>query len=64
MLKKLTFIVGGVLLAGAVHAQDILNKKSGNVHMLNKGEVHIRAKDPHYAWPGPDEAQKEFQYKS
>lgn len=60
MLQKLTFIVGGVLLAGAAHAQDFLNKESGNVRMLNNGEVLIQAKDPHYASPGPDEAQKEF----
>lgn len=28
-----------------------------DVRMLDNGEVHIRAKDPDYASPGPDEAQ-------
>jgi xylan 1,4-beta-xylosidase len=28
------------------------------VRMLQNGELHIRAKDPDYASPGPDEAQK------
>jgi len=31
-----------------------------DVRMLDNGEIHIRAKDPHYASPGLDEAQKEF----
>lgn len=31
-----------------------------DVRMLDNGEVHIRAKDPDYASPGPDEAQKKF----
>jgi len=31
-----------------------------DVRMLDNGEVHIRAKDPDYAAPGPDEAQKKF----
>ena len=29
-----------------------------DVRTLDNGEVYIRAKDPHYANPGPDEAQK------
>jgi xylan 1,4-beta-xylosidase len=28
------------------------------VRMLPDGDVHIRAKDPAYATPGPDEVQK------
>ena len=28
-----------------------------DVRMLDRGEVYIRAKDPAYATPGPDEAQ-------
>ncbi len=31
-----------------------------DVRLLDNGEVHIRAKDPDYAAPGPDEAQKTF----
>jgi arylsulfatase len=29
-----------------------------DVRMLDNGEVYIRAKDPDYAHPGPDEAQQ------
>jgi xylan 1,4-beta-xylosidase len=29
-----------------------------DVRMLDNGEVYIRAKDPDYANPGPDEAQQ------
>ncbi|MEM7147373.1 MAG: family 43 glycosylhydrolase [Verrucomicrobiota bacterium] len=32
-----------------------------DVRTLDSGEVYIRAKDPDYANPGPDEAQKKFQ---
>jgi hypothetical protein len=28
-----------------------------DVRLLDSGELHIRAKDPAYATPGPDEAQ-------
>lgn len=31
-----------------------------DVKILEDGEVYIRAKDPDYATPGPDEAQKDF----
>lgn len=31
-----------------------------DVRLLDNGEVHIRAKDPAYAVPGPDEVQKKF----
>jgi hypothetical protein len=29
-----------------------------DVRLLGSGELHIRAKDPDYATPGPDEAQR------
>jgi beta-xylosidase len=32
-----------------------------DVKILDDGDIHIRAKDPDYANPGPDEAQKSFE---
>ncbi|MFT6862008.1 MAG: arylsulfatase A-like enzyme [Akkermansiaceae bacterium] len=32
-----------------------------DIRLLENGEIYIRAKDPNYASPGPDEAQKKFE---